>query len=573
MADPDGAATHTDEASASESSASESSASESSASEATDQAVAPSPFLQKVQAPISDEEPAGGKVTYDDDFQQLKTQINEIGAASGSADYGKIVKLGRRILTEKSKDLRAAGYLVIGEARLNGASGMAEAVKGVRVLIDTFWEELYPAKRRMRGRGNALQFISDRLGDWLEVTAFEPDDRDALVAARDDLKAIQDFGLKEMGEDAPSLSGLLKTFDKAIKKLPDPEPELSEAPEASGTAEDAEGADEKSPAQQRAGRAPAPTEIASDSNAKNAVTRAVAYFRAADTTDPIPYRLIRTIRWGALRTVPPNESGKTRLEAPRAQRREYLSGLLDQDDYETLIEEAESSFQAGSFHVWLDGQRLLASALGALGKPYEDARTAVMLDTALLVQRLPELPTLSFSDGTPFASPLTAEWLEMQVQPLLGGGDGAAQPGRTVVEDMMPVTTHYEEARQQLTAGDLAGALEHMHDGAAQDTTQKEQFHRRFYVATLCVKGGKPAVALPLLEALDDLIARHALDAWNPPLALAVWTTLHQCCDQLVQQASGDERDALAKRSEQAFAKICRVDARHALPIADRRAS
>jgi len=540
----------------------------------TDEAPAPdtaddaerSSFLQKLEKPIRDDAPAGDKVTYDDDFQQLKTQINEIGAASGSADYDKIVELGRRILTEKSKDLRAAGYLVIGEARLNGASGMAEAVQGVRILVDTFWDELYPAKRRMRGRGNALQFISDRLGDWLAMTSFAPDDRAALVAARDNLKAIQDFGLEEMGEDAPKLSGLLKTFDKAIKKLPDPEPESDEGPAATAGAEEADATDEKPPAQKRATRPAPPSEIASASDAESAVTRAVAYFRADDPTNPIPYRLLRTIRWGPLRKAPPNEGGTTSLDAPRAQRRDYLSGLLDQEDYETLIEEAESSFQAGRFHFWLDLQQLVASALEALGKPYEDARTAVMLDTALLVQRLPTLPTLAFSDGTPFASPLTTEWLEMQVQPLLAS-DSDSATNQAPVDRSIPAAAHYEEARQQLTSGDLAGALDRMHDGAGQDTSQKERFHRRLYVATLCLKGGKPAVALPLLEQLDERITQHALDAWNPPLALEVWTALHQCCNQLAQQAAAGEKERLTERGERAFADICRVDARQALPM------
>lgn len=559
MAVPDVEPTETEEAPASETT---------SAGEAGGEEEELSPFLQKMKTPIDDDKPAGEKVTYDDDFQQLKTQINEIGAASGAADYERIVELGRKILTEKSKDLRAAGYLIVGEARLNGTPGMAEAVKGGRLLIDTFWEELYPAKRRMRGRGSALQFISDRLGDWMEGAEFEEDDREALISARNDLKAIQDFVLQEMGEHAPSLSGLLKKFDKAIKKLPDPEP----APEAEQQAiEDEEGettATASSQKKESTRPSAEPAEIASDSDAENAITRASTYFRTEDRTDPVPYRLMRTIRWGVLQKAPPNEGGTTRIEAPRAQRRDYLSGLLKQEEYETLVEEAESTFQGGSFHFWLDLQRLLASAMEALGKPYEDARTAVMFDTALLVQRLPVLPTLAFSDGTPFASPLTTEWLEMQVQPLLGS-DGETVTGQAVADGSMPATEHYEEARQRLTSGDLAGALDHMEDGAAQDTTQKERFYRRFYVASLCLKGGMPTVALPLLEELDELITRHALDTWNPSLALEVWTALHQACNQLTQQVRAEERDALAARADDAFEKICRIDVRQALPIAD----
>jgi hypothetical protein len=160
----------------------------------------------------------------------------------------------------------------------------------------------------------------------------------------------------------------------------------------------------------------------------------------------------------------------------------------------------------------------------------------------------------------------------MQAQPLLGG-NGESSTSRTVSDGSMPVAEDYEEARQHLTSGGLAGALDRMEDGAAQDTTQKERFHRRLYVAMLCLKGGKPSVALPLLEELDELITRHALDTWNPSLALEVWTALHQACNQLTQQAPAEQRDALVARADDAFEKICRIDVRQALPIADRRSS
>lgn len=525
-----------------------------------------SPFLQAIKMPISEDEPAGAKVTYDDDFQQLKTQINEIGAASGDANYETIAELGRKILTEKSKDLRAAGYLVVGEARLNGAPGMAEAVRAIRLLIDTFWEELYPAKRRMRGRGNALKFVADRLGDWMEITEFEQEDREALVAARDDLKAIQDFGLKEMGEHAPALSGLLKKFERAIGKLPEPQAE----PEPEQEAESAEAEEDQDSAPTPAAGPTAPAEIASDSDAEMAVMRAATYFREDDKTNPISYRLMRTIRWGVLRKEPPHEGGTTRIEVPREQRRAYLSDLLEQGEYETLVDEAEASFRSETFHFWLDLQRLQASALGALGKPYEDARNVVMQDTALLVQRLPQLPTLTFSDGTPFASPITIDWLETQVQPLLGG-DGEGSGRGAGADSSMPVAEHYEEARQKLTSGNLAEALDLMKEGAAQDTTQKESFHRRLYIATLCMKGGQPSVALPLLEDLDEAIARHSIDTWNPPLALEVWTNLCQGYDQMAQQAADADREAFGKRADRAFKKICQLDAAQAVSIAERR--
>jgi type VI secretion system protein VasJ len=537
-----------------------------------------SPFLQQVKAPISEDQPTGASVTYDDDFQQLKTQINEIGAASGEASYETIVKLAKRILTEKSKDLRAAGYLVIGAAREGGTEGMAEAVAAVRLLIDTYWEELYPAKRRMRGRGSALQFISDRLGDWIETATFGPSDREPLVAARDDLKAIQDFGLKEMGEHAPAFSGLNKVLERAIRKLPEPEPEPDPEAEADATEEEEEAATPDQPGSEpepSASSSPprsqpsAPADIGSEGDAVDAVVKVAAYLRNEDATNPTAYRLMRALRWGGLRKAPSNDGGKTRIPAPREQRRTFLRNLYEQDQYERLLEEGESSFQSGAFHFWLDLQRFVASALEALGKPYAEAHQAVLADTALLVHRLPDLATLTFSDGTPFADPLTADWIETQVQPLLVGDESGS--GSSGADGQMAATQQYEEARKTLGSGDLAEALEIMRDGAVQDASQKETFHRQLYIATLCLKGGQPSIAQPLLDDLDAAIERHAIDAWDPPLALEVWTHRCQCYDALAQKAPDADKAELFKQADQAFEKICRVDATRAVSIASRR--
>ena len=528
-----------------------------------------SAFLQAVKAPISEENPAGDSIAYDDDFQTLKSQINLIGSVSGEADYETIVELARRILTQKSKDLRAASYLVVGEARSNGAEGLAEATEVVALLISTYWEGLYPGKRRMRGRGNALQFISDRLGDWFETASFSPPDYVPLTKTRDNLEAIQDFVLQEMGEDAPKLSGLLKRVNKAIDKLPKPdEPEEESEPETSDDkAQNNEGErTEPSPTSQGA----IPSEIGSESDVVSAIRTAADYFTRQDLANPIPYRLMRSVRWGSMRAAPPSEGSTTRIEAPLKKRREYLSGLLETKDYETLIREGESSFRWETFHLWLDLQRLIAASLDALGTPYKEARDAVMVAVALLKKRLPSLLSLSYSDGTPFASPLTQDWIETQVAPLLGGSEQAAR-GSSAATDEMPVLEQYNEARKRLSEGKLSEALAVMTDGAASDASGKESFFRRLYIASLCMKGGQPSVARPLLDELDGAIDRHAINEWDGALATEVWTNRCQCYDQLAQQAPPEDKESLFQEADAAFEKICRVNPAEAISVAERR--
>jgi type VI secretion system protein VasJ len=378
-----------------------------------------SAFLAALRAPIREEAPAGDSVLYESDFRELKTQINNIGSVSATVDYDHIVELARRVLTEQSKDLRAAGYLVIGEARTRGAAGVSEALRGLWILIDEYWEDVYPEPSRMKSRGAALQFVSDRLPAWFETATFEQEDRAALVEAYEALDAIQSFGLDEMGEHAPSFSSLLKKLEGVIGELPEPEPDpaLEADAEASGASDSAsdDTDDEANASQSLVASGGAPSRIETDADADDAVRGAASYYREADLTHVAPYRLVRAIRWGEIQGEPPNEDGTTQFEAPREQRREYLEGLLQDDEYETLVREAEASFQGRTFHVWLDLQRLVVSALEALGAPYRAAAMAVRADLALFVQRLPSLPSLTFRDGTPFASPLTVERIQEEI--------------------------------------------------------------------------------------------------------------------------------------------------------------
>jgi type VI secretion system protein VasJ len=520
-----------------------------------------------LRKPIREDAPAGDDVLYEENFQQLKTEINKISSAAGEADYEKIVELARTVLIEQSKDLRAAGYLVVGEARTNGIEGVAEAARALHLLIDEYWEDLYPDPSRMRSRGNALQFVGDRLPDWMDATSFEAPDREALVCISDALDDIQAFSMDEMGEHAPSLSGLLNDLGDEIDDLPAPEPdEPADDEETSETGGD----DSETEQAQSADGPSAPETIASETDATQTVRRAATYYRDESLQSPISYRLIRAVRWGAMQSVPPNEGGTTRFAPPRDQRREYLEGLLETEEYETLVQEAESSFQGGTFHVWLDLQRLVAAALKALGAQYESAHATVLMEFGIFVERLPEMLTLTFKDGTPFASGLTRDWIETEVQPLLEGED---QGGASGDEGQAgTVDAEYEEARRALGGGTLEEALAILEDGAEHDASKKEAFRRQLYVASLCVKGERPRVAQPLLDELASDVREHDLRAWNPALALKVWSNRYQCYDLLAEAAPDEEAQAFREEAEASFEKICQLEPTKAVSIDARQA-
>src|SRR5206468_12364030 len=100
----------------------------------------------------------------------------------------------------------------------------------------------------------------------------------------------------------PSLSALTRALAEALDVLPAPRAAVTEAP--AGT-----------PA---AGIpvtvvTPATAEIKTEDDADLAVARAAAVLRGAQPKWPVGYRLMRSLRWDAIETLPPSEGGRTSL--------------------------------------------------------------------------------------------------------------------------------------------------------------------------------------------------------------------------------------------------------------------
>jgi len=305
--------------------------------------------------------------------------------------------------------------------------------------------------------------------------------------------------------------------------------------------------------------------VASASDARSAVIEAATFLREADATNLVPYRLLRSLRWDILTDAPPNDNGVTRLEPPLEQRRTYLRGLLEKGEHETLVKEGERSFQDGSFHVWLDLQRLVVGALRAMGDGYGGVADALTTDLAMLIRRVPALLTLRFTDNTPFADGLTVEWIDTTVRPALQaeGTDGRAP---SEAGDSDPLADAYAEARATLSGGDLATALATL-QGAPPDGTRRFAFRRRLYEATLCTRAGQHGVARALLEALTEDVQRHQLHTWEPHLALATHKELHACYSALANEAAPANKAALHEKRQLALDAIAQIDATHALGL------
>jgi type VI secretion system protein VasJ len=173
---------------------------------------------------------------------------------------------------------------------------------------------------------------------------------------------------------------------------------------------------------------------------------------------------------------------------------------------------------------------------------------------------------LTFSDGTRFADAATQSWIEETVMPVLGSGEaGGAGPSTAELESHM--VSLFDEAKKLAAKGDVAAAIAYLQEGAAIDTSGKNRFRRRLYMATLCLRGGQPKMARPMLEDLSEEIDKFSLAAWEPPLALEVWKSLHDCYGALAASAPPAGKPALLEHADRVFEKLCRLDLSYALTV------
>jgi type VI secretion system protein VasJ len=574
-----------------------------------DAAVAQAPLsalLDDVARPIRGEDPCGEDVSYDADFLRLKEEIDKLNAVDTRVDQEKAADLARQlkesgsrtpqtveqraesagarrpsgmdadfviasaqaILRDKSKDLRVVSYLALALARRDGLAGVAEAAAAYALVVDSYWDGLYPPLKRMTGRKNAIEVGARWLLDTLDSVTPTASDREPLEQAREALSALTTaFATRELPDLVTRVAMLDAKLAELLTRVPASAPlatELVAAPLL--PASPSNGATPNAASETVATNALAPQSAAQTAEM---IIRAVAWMRQAEPRRPGAYRLARSLRWDALAATPPNQQHRTAIEAPPAARRDYLFGLHRRGAWADLLREAEGSFCQPPFHFWFDLQRLVVAALEHLGSEYAPARDAVVRELQLVIARLPGLPALLFADGrTRFADAATASWLEEVAKPT----DAFTPNARDAAAMSRPTTalaTRFAEPRKRFNDGDLAGALTLLQSGAAGDASQHDRFLRRLYSATLCLEGGQLSVARALLEELEEDIETHRLDRWDPSLALDVWTRLYACYSAQAGRAGrGGDVQQIGRDMQRVFARICRVDTARALAAA-----
>ena len=541
--------------------------------------------------PITEDNPAGDNIRYENSFEQLEAELAKLESLSNeSVDWNVVLELATEILRSQSKDLLVAAYLAQALIQTRGYAGLLQGLGVIHALLEHFWEQMYPPVKRLRARAAALQWLMEKAGSFVEEHAPTGEDEQNALDAAVVLRDIDGLLVDKMAAKAPSLLDLgrpLKAHKQAIEHKrqqqqasPPTQQEPAPAPARQDSAAAPSNTPEVDPATPGPVRAASPS-AASSSNKTRAgslvlendadarrlarqlqdmARKLATYWHKAQPADPKPYRLNRMAAWMLVEQAPPANDGQTQVNPPPAERCKKAQAQLQQGQYVALLSELEQSLARMPF--WLDGHRMVAEALQALGKDYAQARETVIAETRHFLSRLPSIPQLKFADGTPFADQQTRLWLDSEV--LVQAHD--EEPASATTEaGPAPWQEVLEEARRLAAKGDRKAALALFHEGMRKAGDQRTRFQWHCSLADFLIQMGEPEVALSLLE--EDLARQtHCeLAQWEPVLLAHAQQLRYRACKKLNDKHDNDA--TWREKTNQAYLDLCRIDPLLALSV------
>lgn len=497
--------------------------------------VAPESLLQQatVQAalwdnwlqPISATLPAGEDPGYDDNFQQMREEVNKLSGA----DTTLTCELAEKLLVAHCKDVRVATYYIWARLHRDGEAGLADGLSLLAGLITRFGETLHP--QRATSRRTALEWLSgsrvlDSLSLYPEVDKV---DFARIVSA---LTFIEQ-GVSTWNDDArPQLGALYNALENRLAQSGGINAVVPQNNSVSSSS-------------QSDGSAPSLRTIQSGRDLMEQAKTLAKYLRDQPQGWLSGHHLIKSVRWDTVHELPPlDANSRTRLLPPRPEYRAQLKRLYLQQSWLELLEQAESMFGEGVNHFWLDVQWYLHQALSKAGAPYDVWATGITQDLRLLLTRLPGLESLSWSDGTPFADEVTQGWITQQV--LGSSSSWDSEPAAAVTSGADDILQLESEALVQADNDGVETAL-HWLQSRPGIATPRHQWLLRLVMARVAEQYGKNDMALHLLADLDNGGASLTLPLWEPGLVFEVKARRLKLLRMKAQRGDGDKQRVLAE--------------------------
>ena len=539
---------------------------------------------------ISNNEPCGINAKYEPAFEKLEAEIAKSESLSSeSTDWNDVLVLCEEILTSVSKDYSVACYLAYSYLQADGYKGLLNGITLLEKMSETFWDDMYPPKKRLRGRQNATQWLIEKVAPIINDKEPSPEEMQCIPELAKALKNLDYLLAEKMEDKAPNFGDINRPI-KRLKEIASqqavakPEPEQAEsqatAPvepkadtQAPTEATQLETTQAEPPAQPTipvpaATPKPVPQAAASnqttaakpainvekldgvgnDNEAKKAykqiqdnLRKLANYYGQAKASDPKRFRLSRSALWDGLDKLPPVTDNKTQLPAPPADKLKKVVDLFEAGEFLEAINLAEKS--AEKMPYWFAGNRYIFLSLEALGPEYSKAKQALEFELCKFIARLPKILDLMYADGTPFTDEQTKAWL------LSLGAQG--QESSPVTSEQDVIQEAFMDAKKLALSGKLSEGFGLLN--SCPVTTKRDKFKVKMACAELACINGQVKVGIPMLERLIEETRSLTVADWESDFLAKALALLVNAYEKLNEEESLEKQ----KQIDAAYDQLC----------------
>ncbi len=528
--------------------------------------------FEKITSAISAKNPTGDSATYEDEFEIIDQEIAKLSAITQEdVDWQAVYDNCQKLLTTKTKDLLLASYFSASLFEIHGYQGLKEGLQILEKLTTEFWDSLYPALKRMRGRAAAINWLNKRLINILANKKPVPSDHESLEEIFRIIGDLDQFYSVEITDNTPSFAELSRQLneyrasiqpptkksattasnkneaDTTTIKTKEQPPENSSKDEVITSPTNDNNQSQVAATNQQSSQ---PTQInqadiaSSYRQAQQTIKSLVNDLRAASLNNPQHFYLNRVATWLSVTEVPMNTSNKTQLQAPATEIVSSLQSKIESGDLENAITEIESLIPQSP--LWLDAQRLVVVAMEEMGRPYETAAIIVKSQTFALIQRLPALLKMQFADGTPFASEQFKSWYKNESA---GSSETTTPTVQTSLDAELIKKIHVLTSK-----GKLDKALALIQTAINQGCNVKQRFLLLLLQAESCGQCDRFDLAQPMYSQLDQEQKKYKLEEWEPELATQILLGLLKT---LRASAEANSEAGTNTEEQQVFNRLC----------------
>ncbi|MEN6623399.1 MAG: type VI secretion system protein TssA [Smithella sp.] len=486
-------------------------------------------LLEIGKSSIPGPNPAGQDSRDDPDFIAMSAEVEKLSSftATGTVDWDKVVKLSAAILSDKSKDIMALSYLCNGLLSTRGLNGLSVGVKIMRDMVETFWDNMFPSKKRMRGRLNAIDWWKEKVQNGinaLDTEIWTKEEKDNFI---NDLYALDSF-LGDNLPDAPILSSLISEISSKITE-PEAKEEKPDIPQEVSTPVD------KTPADIPEAKKIPPTislpkeqEISSNSEQDTdklirqglgILGNAATVLRKQNPLDVMSFRLNRIAAWSSVTALPPISDGRTMIPPPDTQITNAINILYKAGNWLDLLDAAESRIR--EFLFWIDLNLYVTQSLTHLGRA--EVSDMIASQTSSYVQRLPGIEKYCFADGMPFAGEETREWLRSLKK---GPSDSATVSIASIDTIEGTVAQEMVDAQDLIKKNDLMSVFNSFQNKINNSSSVREKFIREISFVNLLISEKKLRLIQPHINNLLSMLDSYQIEKWEPQLAVEALFTV-----------------------------------------------